>query len=386
MKRRHVLLGLTSGALGSLSPLSARALRDHTGIRQNVGPPRAPYAMPGCDARRSRSTAVVLSASPRVERRLRVALGIGRGLVTHEDGGFFVLHPSPRASRFDAQGKLLFSVKLPTEASSAALVVSSGCFGFCAGGELWLVDAQGQVQTRTPFGEAELSARSVLGTRDGGALLASGNLLLKVSAFGDLCWRKPAPATTAELVETGVGEVCVTTAGALFRLDAAGRSTRLGELGGPASSVTVGASDRFQLLARSGSHRLIHFDLAERRVRATVEDAALELDGPVLLEREGAPCAFTSDGLLLRYRSDGSEAQRVPFDPGARKAPGPNDALLLGDGRLLVARSGADAAIVTPSGEVSFIAGSACPDPLGVFPGSRSVLLACRSGALLELR
>lgn len=386
MKRRSALLGLATGAFGSLgSGSTARAARDHTGLRSSVGPARAPYAMQGCDARRSRSTRIVLSASPRVGRRLRVALGIGRGLVTHDDGGFFVLHPSARASRFDAQGKLMFSLKLPSEASSAAVVVSSGHVAFCSAGELWLVDESGQAQTRTPLGDAELTARSALGTRDGGVLLANGSLLLKVSGFGDLSWQKKAPGTVADLLETSAGELSLTAAGLISRLDATGRPTRLGEIGGPANAVTAGALGT-ELVVRSGNHRLVSFDLTERRVRSTVEDSALELDGPVLLDREGTVSAFTGDGLLLRYRRDGSEFQRVPVDPGARRAPGPDDALLLGDGRLLLARAGADAAVVAPTGEISFIAGSACPDPIGLFPaGSRSVLLACRSGALLEL-
>ena len=72
------------------------------------------------------------------------------------------------------------------------------------------------------------------------------------------------------------------------------------------------------------------------------------------------------------------------MDSGARKAPGPDDALLLSDGRLLLARAGADAVVVTPNGEVSTISGSACPDPIGLFAASpRSVLIACRSGNLL---
>lgn len=386
MKRRSMLLGLASGAASSLGAGMARAARDHTGLRTSLGPARAPYAMPGCDAQRSRSTRVTLAAKPIVQGRLRVALGIGRGgLVTRDDGSFFVLHPSARASRFDAQGKLLLSLKLGSEASSAAVVVASGSIAFLCAGELWLVDQHGQAQSRTPLGEPDLSARSMLGTRDGGVLLASGTQLAKVGAFGDLAWRKTAPAAPFELLETSVGEVSVSGSGAIFRLDGAGRPARWGELGGPASAVTASA-DGALLLVRSGNHRLVLFDLGKRRVRATVDDPALDLDGPVLLERESAMATFTSDGLLLRYRADGSEAQRIPVDPGARKAPGSDDALLLGDGRLLLARAGADAALVTPSGEVSFIAGSACPDPLGLFPaGARSVLLACRSGAILRL-
>jgi hypothetical protein len=96
--------------------------------------------------------------------------------------------------------------------------------------------------------------------------------------------------------------------------------------------------------------------------------------------------AFTGDGLLVRYRPDGSEAERVPFDVGARKAPGEADVLLLKDGRLLVARAGADITVITPSGEVSAVSGSACPDPVGVFAlGPRAALLACRSGNLLRI-
>ena len=79
-------------------------------------------------------------------------------------------------------------------------------------------------------------------------------------------------------------------------------------------------------------------------------------------------------------------SRSVPFDSGARKPPGAEDALLLADDRLLVARAGADVAIISPAGEVAAVPNSACPDPLGLFAaGPRAVLLACRSGNMLRI-
>src|SRR5688500_1526540 len=109
MKRRGLL------ELASVLPFlsiarAAQASHEHSGLRASVGPPQAPPAMPGGDAQRSRRAPSVLGATPRVERRLRVALGIGRGLCIRKDGSLFVLHPSARASSFDSQGKLLFSL------------------------------------------------------------------------------------------------------------------------------------------------------------------------------------------------------------------------------------------------------------------------------------
>jgi hypothetical protein len=341
--------------------------------------------MPGVDGARSHRPATTLGATPHVERRLRVAYGIGRGLITREDGGFLVLHPTPRASRFDAQGKLLYSLKLATEAASAAVVTSGGSSAFVAGGELLIVDDRGHVRSHTALGDADFNARSILASRDGGVVLASNGWLVKVSAFGDVVWRKASPETTLELLETAAGLCCVTAPGSVYRIDGAGRLSKLGELGATTQAVTT--SDGGQLLfARTGSHRLASFDFTEHRLRAAVEDATLELDGPVLLSRDQLSQAFTSDGLLVRYRPDGSEAQRIPIDPGARKAPGLDDALLLTDGRLVVARAGADIAVVSPSGEVSTIPNSACPDPVGLFAaGEHALLLACRSGNMLRI-
>lgn len=385
MRRRNALQLLGATALATMSGKHAHAEASHAGLRVSLGEPAAPHAMPGRDGRRSRSTSLRLSASPRVERRLRVALGVGRGLVTRDDGGLFVLHPSARASRFDAQGKLLFSLKLAAEGSSGAVVTSSGSVAFLAFGALYLVDDRGRVRQKTVLGDSDLSARSILATRDGGVLLASSGMLFKLSAFGELVFKRLAPEPPLELLETAAGVLCVTTAGSVQRLDAAGRLSKLGDLGGAASTVTA-SSDGRELFARTGNHRLVSFDLHERRLRASIEDATLELDGPVLLSSDHLAQVFTSDGLLVRYRADGSEVQRVPIDPGARKAPGLDDALLLGDGRLLVARASADAVLITPSGEVSTIPGSACPDPVGLFAaGPRSVILACRSGNLLLL-
>jgi len=326
----------------------------HAGLRERLGPPRAPHAMPGVDAERTRRASTLLSQSPRVEARLRLAYGVGHGLVTRDDGGFFVLHPSARASRFDAQGKLLYSLKLAAEPASAPVITSNGASAFVASGELYQVDDAGHVLSHAALGDADFSARSILATRDGSVLVASSGLLVKVGAFGDVIWRKSSPETPLELLETSAGLLCVTAPGSIYRLDGAGRLSKLGELGATTSSVTAARAGR-ELVARTGSHRLVSFDLSEHRLRAAIEDATLDLDGPVLLGQDLLTQAFTSDGLLVRYRSDGSEAQRVPIDPGARKAPGNDDALLLSDGRLLVARAGADVAVVTQAGEVTAI-------------------------------
>lgn len=367
-------------SLALLSAPASHAELGHGAFAERVGPPSAPYAMPGVDSARSRRSAVKLSNTPRVGRRLRIAYAIGRGLVTLADGGLFVLHPSARASRFDAQGKLLFSLKLAAEPSSPPVVTSSGRVAFVSAGSLLIVDERGTVRSQTPLGDADFTARSILATRDGGVAVVSNSRLVRLSASGETVFVRSIPETPIDLLETAAGLWCVSAPGSIYRLDAAGRLNKVGELGGTASAVTLDATTQ-RLLARLGAHRLVGFDLREQRTVMSVEDATLELDGPVLFDAEQSAHAFSSDGLLVRYRADGSESQRVPIDPGARKAPGSEDALLLADGRLLVARAGADVAVVTPTGEVSSVPGSACPDPLGLAPvGPSGVVLSCRSG------
>jgi hypothetical protein len=364
---------------------SAHAEDGPAALRAHVGPPPSPHAMPGLDAARSRRSNAILGPSPRVDRRVRIAFGIGRGLVTRADGGFVVLHPSARASRFDAQGKSLYALKLSGEPASAPVVTASGATAFVVSGELWQVDERGVVRSRTALGDADFSARSILSQRDGGVLVASNAWLVKVSAFGEIVFRRPAPETPLELLETPAGVLCVTAPGSVFRIDGSGRLSKLGELGGTTQFVTAGA-DSALLLARTGNHRVVTFDSKEHRLHASIEDAALELDGPVLLSQNNVVQVFTSDGLLVRYSADGSEAQRVPVDPGARKSAGNDDALLLADGRLLLARAGADTVVVSTNGEVIAIANSACPDPVGLYAaGPRAVLIACRSGNILRL-
>jgi hypothetical protein len=376
---------LALGLLAALLALPAHAEPSHGALRTRLGPPSAPHSMRGVDAKRSGQSASVLGAEPRVGRRLRVALGVGRGVVALADGGFFLVHPSPRASRFDARGKQLYTIKLHAEASSPPVVTSAGSFAFAAGGELYLVDPSGRLRSRTALGEGDPSVRSILPTRDGGVLLTSYGALIKVSAFGELLFRRSLADAPVELLETPSGVLSVTTQGHVFRLDAAGGVTRLGDLGGSALAAAVSAAGDF-LFARTGPHRLGIFDLHAHRLRGAVDDASLGLDGPVLYSQGGVAHAFTTDGLVVRYDTEGNELQRVAFDPGARKAPGPEQALLLGDGRLLLAREGADIAVVSQSGEVGVIASSACPDPVGLYAaGARAVLLACRSGNVLGL-
>ena len=377
--------GSLSFAAILLALTPATPARSHAGLRESLGPPPAPHAMPGLDSARSRQSATTLSGSPHVERRLRVAYGVGRGLVTRADGGFFVLHPSARASRFDAQGKLLYSLKLVAEPASAPVITSNGSSAFVVAGELLLVDDRGRIRSRTALGDADFNARSMLATRDGGVALASNGWIVKISGFGEVTWRKAVPETPLELLEVQGQLLCVSAPGSVYRLDGSGRMSKLGELGTTTSAVTA-SRDGAVLVARTGNHRLASFDLNEHRLRASVEDATLDLDGPVLLGKDQLTQAFTGDGLLVRYRPDGSEAQRIPIDPGARKAPGSDDAISLADGRLLVARAGADIAVVAPTGEVTTIPTSACPDPLGIFSsGPRAVLFACRSGNMLRI-
>jgi hypothetical protein len=262
-------------------------------------------------------------------------------------------------------------------------MLSSGAVAFTATGELLLAEPNGKLRRHADLNDSDFVAKNILATRDGGVLLVSNSTLVKLSATGNLMWQRRTPETVLEVLETPAGLLCVTAPGAVYRLDSTGRLTKLGELGGTVNTVTAGGH---QLLARTGEHRLARFDLLEHRLAASVEDATLTLDGPVLLSDDGSALAFTVDGLLVRYRPDGGELQRVPVDPGTRKAPGGEDALLLGDGTLALARTGADVVIVTPSGEVSTIPGSACPDPVGLFPvGQASVLLACRSGNVVRI-
>lgn len=379
--RFSALAGLAALAVGfawAVAPAAAGGAP--SGLRVHLGPPPSPHAMPGVDGQRSRHANATLGSAPRVVRRLRIAFGIGRGLVLREDGGVFVLHASARASRLDAHGKSLYTLKLSGDAASAPVVTSSGANAFVAGGELWQVDDRGGIKSRTALDDADFGARSILSLRDGSVLLASSGWLVKVSELGQTVFRTPAPETPLELLETAGHVLCVTLPGSVYRIDGSGRLSKLGELGAATQAVTAARAAE-QLLARTGHHRVVSFDLNEHRLRASVEDATLELDGPVLLAADDMAQVFTSDGLLVRYRPDGSEVERVPVDPGARKAPGPDDALLLADGRLLLARAGADAAIVSTTGEVSTIASSACPDPIGLYAaGPRAVLLACRSG------
>jgi hypothetical protein len=379
MKRTWLALSLTAAVAAP-----ARAQLGHAGLRERVGPPLAPHAMPSVDAGRSHRSSAQLAATPHVARRLRIAYGIGRGLTTHEDGSLFVLHPSGRAARFDTQGKLLYSLKLSAESASAPVATSNGHSAFVVAGALWLVDTRGRLLFQSPLGDADFVARSILATRDGSVVVASNGSVLKLSAFGELVWRRTITETPLELLETDAGLFCVTAPGSVLRFDGSGRSSKLGDLGATAHALSTDPGGT-QLLVRTGNHRLVTFDLLEHRTRASIEDATLDLDGPVLFGKDLLQ-AFTSDGMLVRYRPDGSEAQRVPIDPGARKAPGGDDVLALSDGRVLVARAGADVAVVTPNGEVSTITGSACPDPLGIFAvGPSAALLACRSGNLLRL-
>jgi hypothetical protein len=307
---------------GGLQPAAAQTEWSRAGLREQVGPSRAPHAMPGVDAMRSRRPATNLGATPHVERRLRVAYGVGRGLVTREDGGFLVLHPSARASRFDAQGKLLHSLKLAAEAASAPVVTSSGRTAFVAGGELLLVDDRGRLRSHTALGDADFTARSILASRDGGVVVASNGWLVKLSAFGDIVWRRASPETPLELLETEAGLWCVTAPGSVYRADGAGRLNKIGDLSATTHAITTAPNTAGSiLLARTGNHRLVSFDFTERHVRTAVEDATLDLDGPVLWSKDQLAQAFTSDGLLVRYRADGSEAQRVPFDLEKRPVP-----------------------------------------------------------------
>src|SRR6185503_11093240 len=134
----------------------------------------------------------------------------------------------------------LFSLKLPSEPASAAVVTSAGAFAFVAGGELFRVDDSGRVQSRTALGDADFRARSILATQDGGVAVTSNSSVLKLSAAGDLVFRRSLAETALELLETSAGLLCVSAPGTVYRLDGMGRLSKLGDLGGTAFAVTAG--------------------------------------------------------------------------------------------------------------------------------------------------
>ncbi len=384
-RRRRTRLALALAL--SILPIRGLPAESPVGsLRTSVGPPSAPHAMPGVDAQRSRRTSTRLASEPAVKSRLRVAYGVGRGMVVHDDGDFTVAHPAARLSRFDALGRLVYSMKLNAEPSSAPVVTSSGLVAFVVENELLFVDDRGRLRHRTRLGaETAPATRSILATRDGGVLIASGSAAYKVSGFGNLEWRRPTSSPILEVLEAGPLQLAVSEAGSVFELRPGGTLHPLGELGAATGAVTLAADGR-RLLARSGRRRIASFDVRQRRLDWTAEDLTLDFDGPVLLSADGHAAVFTADGLLVRLRPDGSELQRVPADPGARQAPGLDLTLLLADGRLILARVGADAAVIHANGEVTTISGSRCPDPAGVYPGAGdTVLVAGRSGHILRI-
>jgi hypothetical protein len=376
-------LTLLAAALGSAS--AHASIGGARSVRVELGPPPAQHAMPGVNARRSRLSPVRLSGTPRVASRLRVAYGIGRGLAVRDDSSLVIAHPNARCSSFDAGGKMLYSHKLPAEPAFAPVITASAGAALISRGTLWVLDTDGSVRFRSELGSDELDVHAVLAAQDGSVLVSAQRSLYKVSAFGKLEWHVPTGEALKELLEADRQWLASSESGKVFNIEAGGRLRRLGDLGAPLGSVSL-SEDGKLLAARSGQHRIATLVPASGVARIVSDDPALLLDGPLMFALDHGLLGFTSDGLLVRWSKDGSEAQRVPVDPSARRAPAPELVLQLLDGRVLVARAGADTLVVTPGGEVTAVGGSGCPDPIGLYAFAKnSLLLACRSGNLLTI-
>src|SRR4051812_11078252 len=91
-----------------------------------VGRSPAVVASEGLDASNARRSRVPFPQNPELTLRLRLNGGIGQAPAADEAGNLIILHSEPRISKLDANARTVWTERLPSEASSAPVLLASG--------------------------------------------------------------------------------------------------------------------------------------------------------------------------------------------------------------------------------------------------------------------
>ncbi len=357
-------------------------------VAVTVGKSRALAACEGLDASNSGRARAAFPRPAVVHSRTRVAGGIGQAPASDRDGNLIIAHGEPRLSKLDAQGQSMWSVRLPSEASSSPVLLANGSILVVTrDADALLFQPGGKLAQQRALPLADLRHRVLsIPTVSGGALVASGSVLLELDAQAEVIRRLRARGTVTALAQARAEVIVIAENGSVEEAGVSGELELIGSLGG--SAPEGGALQNGKVWAVVDSHQLVTLDLATGQRLTVATDFTSTFTGPLaLFEDRGA--VFVADGGFVSVRArDGTERARVSvagtaqaFDPAAR---GLRAASLISDraGGVLAVRGASDALLIAEDGALERLAGTACLDPYRPTPTRAGIVLACRSGQL----
>lgn len=380
-------LGLLVGCLALLSArLSARDTQRVQ--RVVVGRGSALAACEGLDASNGNRARVPFPSAPQLSFRTRLVGGIGQAPVSDAEGQLIVVHGEPRLSKLDAKGRTLWSERLPSEASSAPVLTSSGAIVIVTrDGEALFFSKTGKLQAKRALPVNDPRRRSLaIPTNNGGALVASGSDLLELDELGAIVRQLHASGNLSTIAQASGALVAISENGNVQLARATGDLELIGSFGGNVPEAA--AVDDGKVFAVVDGHRWRELDLKTGRVVTLANEPGLTLTGPVALLDAPAAAFVVGGGFVSMRAKDGAESARVPlsalgqnFDPALR---GLRAALVISDqrGAIAAVQSGNDALLLRAGGNALRLDDTSCLDPFRPTPTADGLVFACRSGQL----
>lgn len=384
------LLLTLCGSLAAIA-LDSRRLGAHDAATAHafvVGPGAALAACELIDASDSSRARSRLPRAPGLAFRTRLPGGIGQAPASDGAGNVIIVHGEPRISKLDAQGRTLWSERLPSEPTTAPVLTSDGSiFLVTRDADALFIDALGKVVRKRGLPLAEQRHRSLaIPTLSGGAFVASGTVLVEIDARGEIARQAHAPSNVTGIAESSSGLITISEAGAVARGHATGDFEFVANLGGV--TPDGGAVQAGRLFAIVDGHKLVVLDLSTGSVLVLANDSVSALSGPPALFADHRLVVIADGGFLSLRAANGAETLRASltaggpaFDPAARSL---RPALAITDpgGAIAAVRSGGDALILSADGKAQRVDGTSCLDPFRPTPTLAGVIFACRSGQL----
>lgn len=352
-----------------------------------VGPSTALASSESLNAAGTQRTPARFPKAPEVRGRARIAGGIGQPPTSDAAGNLFIAHGEPRLSKLDPSGRSLWSVRLPSEAFSAPVLLGNGnVLLITREGDALIHSNAGALLVRRALPLSDARRRFLaIPTSTGGAWVANGRDVLELDERAGVVRRLQARGALSALLEADSAWLAIGEAGSVERARGSGDFELVAELGGNTPDGAAVQGDR--LYALLDGHRLLSLALRTGQSSTLVSDPALALSGPLALLPRAA-VAFVADGGFVSLRAaDGSETLRVALNAGQGFEPalrGLRPALVITDdsGSVVAVRSGNDALVIGDAGSSTRLDGTACLDPFRATPAPHGFVLACRSGQL----
>jgi hypothetical protein len=356
-----------------------------------VGRGPALAASEGLDARHSHRSRIAFPQDPELNLRVRLPGGIGQAPAADEAGNLIIVHSEPRLSSLDDKGRTQWTERLPSEASSAPVLLSDGAILIVTrDAEALLFSRAGKRVQRAalPFSDPRRRTLAVP-TESGGALVVSGSELVELDSGAQILRQARLRGNTGALLVSGSDSIAVSETGMVERAHATGDFEFVGSFAG---SVGDGAAVQAgKVFAIVDTHKWLALDLATGEVGILATDPASTLSGPAALFASGGAALIVDNGFVSKRARDGAETLRVAIGAAgasfASLARGSRGARLISDTNeaVFAVQPGNDALFVAADGSVRRFEGTSCLDPLRPTPTPHAVVFSCRTGQLFAV-